>query len=321
MKIFEKLLQREEFIQKPLVLVDIGASGSIQKDWKSIAKHSICFAFDADDRDIEYLESETKGFKRLIVVNNIVSANNVKEEKFFLTRSPHCSSLLKPDTEKLNTWEFHELFEVEKITNIQSVQLPDVLKKFDIDYIDWFKTDSQGTDLRLFHSIGERMIPRVIITEFEPGIIDAYIGEDKLHQLMQYMDGLDFWMADIKIKGSQKISEKGLQILAGGWVGFVNKLVKRPIVKHVIKSSPGWGEVCYLNRFNNDSLDKRDYLLGWIFATIKKQYGFALDLALKGHQLFDDGLFLEMKQYSVNKINMHVLSLPFRYFISKFNKT
>ena len=53
------------------------------------------------------------------------------------------------------------------------------MKELEIKSFDWFKTDSQGTDLRLFKSIGETLIPKIIVAEFEPGFINSYLGEDK----------------------------------------------------------------------------------------------------------------------------------------------
>ncbi len=50
-----KILSRPEITGDPPVLLDIGASGEIHKNWKFIAKHSICVAFDADKRDFEYI--------------------------------------------------------------------------------------------------------------------------------------------------------------------------------------------------------------------------------------------------------------------------
>jgi len=51
MSLIDKVLTRKEFEDKPPVLLDIGASGTIHKKWKRIAKYSICIAFDADTRD------------------------------------------------------------------------------------------------------------------------------------------------------------------------------------------------------------------------------------------------------------------------------
>lgn len=66
--------------------------------------------------------------------------------------------------------------------------MKDVLKSINIDYIDWFKTDTQGTDLRIFASLGDELINKILVAEFEPGIIDAYKGEDKLYKIMEFFD-------------------------------------------------------------------------------------------------------------------------------------
>ncbi len=57
-----------------------------------------------------------------------------------------------------------------------------------MDYIDGYKTDSQGTDLRIFNSLPKEIINKILLAEFEPGIIDAYQGEDKLHHLLAHME-------------------------------------------------------------------------------------------------------------------------------------
>jgi hypothetical protein len=59
------------------------------------------------------------------------------------------------------------------------------LIKININYIDWFKTDTQGTDLRLFKTLPSKIADHVLAAEFEPGILDAYIGEDKLYSVME----------------------------------------------------------------------------------------------------------------------------------------
>ena len=66
------------------------------------------------------------------------------------------------------------------------------MKILKINKIDWFKTDSQGIDLRLFKSLNIEIQNKVIVAEFEPGIIDAYKNEDKLYRLVGYMSNQEF---------------------------------------------------------------------------------------------------------------------------------
>src|SRR6185369_10344163 len=208
MSLIDKILEREEFIANPPVLIDIGASGEVHAKWKKFARHSICISFDADDREIGYLVHDSKTFKKQIVYNCIVSANKSGSMDFYLTKSPFCSSTLEPDLKNLDDYAFVEKFELDKKVKLKTIDLPTVFKEHEIKKIDWFKTDSQGTDLRLFKSIGEDLINHVIVAEFEPGFIDAYKGEDKLYMLLTYMDKKNFWLSDMKVLGSQRISRE-----------------------------------------------------------------------------------------------------------------
>src|ERR1043166_8049139 len=102
-ELIKKILEQSCFQAMPPVLVDIGASGAIHPEWKSIAPFSICLAFDADDRDFSS-DTSNSGFRKLILVNSIVSDKEDAETDFYLTTSPHCSSTLEPLNEELSNW-------------------------------------------------------------------------------------------------------------------------------------------------------------------------------------------------------------------------
>ena len=168
------------------------------------------------------------------------------------------------------------------------------MKEVGLKYIDWFKTDSQGTDLRIYRSIGEEIRSNIITAEFEPGIIDAMQGEDKLHALMQYMDEEPFWISSMGIHGSYRISQNDLQSL---------NFIQRRLLKSFLKQAPGWCEIVYINNMESNNLTIRHFLLAWLFATINGEHGFGLLLSRKGFELFEDQIFLLMKKISYNKIN------------------
>jgi len=304
MNIIDKILRLEEFKRTPPVFVDIGASGHLNKEWKKIAKYSICIAFDADDRDVEYVEKESSNYHRLVMFNKIVAEDSGKK-KFFLTRSPYCSSVLRPNIDKLKDWSFCELFEVEREIEIESISLSSVLSKLSLDYVDWFKTDSQGMDLRLFRNLGEKIIPKVIVAEFEPGIMDSYVGEDKMHEIMEFMEKYPFWLDSLKVKGTQRISCKN-------YSAEFSKIQKK-IINFSLKASAFWGEMSYINTFQEEATwNKRDLLLGWIFATIRQQHGFAYEISKIGQSRIGDPIFSTLERCSIGSIKSTIWrKLPF----------
>jgi hypothetical protein len=301
--LIEKILSRKEFIDEPPVLIDIGASGAIDAKWKAFAKYSICLAFDADDREFGYVTKENNGYKKLYVFNCIVTDADSNQTDFFLTSSPFCSSVLHPDNKALEVWAFADKFSVEKKVKLKARGLSSVLTELNIKKVDWFKTDSQGTDLRLFLDIDEAIRKKCLAAEFEPGIIDAYVGEDKLYRVFDVMNNNNFWLADMKVKGTQRISPDELHSISQ------NRLMKK-LIAESMKISPCWGELTYLNTFNN-SFSKREYLLGWIFSTVMNQHGFSYHLSLKAKELFDDPIFDELFASSRLKILSNVYKLKF----------
>lgn len=306
MGLIDTILSRKEFQDQPPVFLDIGASGEIHKKWKRISKYAICIAFDADTRDFNPTPEVSKKYRKLHVINAIVSDQPTGNVDFYLTKSPYCSSLLKPRTEKLSQWSFAPLFEIDRKIPLKAVDINSVLKELSIDRIDWFKSDSQGTDLRLFKSLQTSVRDKVIIAEFEPGILDAYENEDKLHSVLSFMDSINqFWLADLYIKGVLKISHSRLKNI------FTNLFVQK-VASRIVKTSPGWGEMTYINSFINlPIMSTREILLGWVFSTMLNQDGFAYELACVGQENYNDPLFIKLKKNSEIKIRMSLFSTKY----------
>jgi hypothetical protein len=306
MNIIDKIMRSEYFRDQPPVLIDIGASGGIHSKWKCISKYACCVAFDADDREFRISEETNKDYKKLIHINRIVTASPSGNTPFYLTDSPFCSSLLEPDEEKLRPWLFKPLFEVKKITSLPTVTLGETLLSANISYIDWFKVDTQGTDLRLYKSLPARIQETILFAEFEPGILDAYKDEDKLYSVMQEMHTQGFWLSSMNVKGTQRLQNSyALQI--GGFLS-----------ERIIRTSPGWAELTYFR--NPEGLSIRNLLLMFVFALLERQYGFALELADKGIQQYRDPLLDECRQSVLKKIQKEKKKIPLILLKRKITK-
>lgn len=313
MHLIDRILQTPEFFHQPPVLVDIGASGAIHKKWKRIARYATCIAFDADERDFEVPGSAKTPYGKLLIKRSLVADQIENNRPFYLTVSPHCSSLLPPHTTALADWAYAPIFQVVKQAQLNTVTLENVLTEFNISYIDWYKSDSQGIDLRLFKSLPASIQQQIIVAEFEPGILDAYIGEDKLKDILQYLesDG-KFWLADLQIKGTVRIPHHHFEQIVPN--RFLQKLLS-----HTGKIAPGWAEMTWFNNFKKPMpQQKRSLYLGWVCATLQKHHGFAYTLACQGKELFGDTLFDQMQQHSKTRLRLNLFS--FRYFTLLYRK-
>lgn len=288
--------EREEIRNNPPVLVDIGASGELNPLWKSIAGFCIGVAFDADDRDFTYEEKANTIYKKLYTINRIVvDKTDTGELPFHLTKKPHCSSLLPPDPIGLEPYDFASYFELDKVVPLKVVALSDTLEQLGITQVDWFKTDSQGTDLRLYKSLPDEIRTRCLIAEFEPGHVDAYQGEDKLVDLMDYMRRQPYYLGQIIIKGPLFIKESVFNKL------FPSNFSKK-IARHSVSIEVGWAELIYINKMNTDQFGIREFLIGWLFTTILSKNGHAHAIALEGSKRYNDLLLKDLVVFSEKRL-------------------
>ena len=282
-KMISQILSHEVFRAQPPVLVDVGASGEVHKEWAEIAPYAVCIAFDGDDRELKSIRSSSSGYRELILYHRVLSAVRGEHTDFYLTASPYCSSTLEPDQQKLAPYNFHPFFAVEQKLQLKSVTLEEVLQENAIGYIDWFKTDSQGTDLRLFASLAPEIAGNVKIAEFEPGIIDSYCGEDKFHDLLSYMNGKNFFLDTLDVEPVYRLRPE-----------TVAKYGLSPKVWRYAKQTPGWVNLTFLN--NGADWEKwslRDALFFMVSCLVCRQYGMALEFAAPMSERFPEEKIFE----------------------------
>ena len=293
--------KREEIVNQPPVLLDLGASGALNPVWEPISKFCIGVAFDADNRKFGYVEKESSAFKKMYVYNSIVTAQeNVDTIPFYLTDSPYCSSTLRPLTEKLTPFHFSDLFETKEIVELNAKNIGQAFDKMGIKQVDWFKTDTQGTDLRLFKSLPQSFQESCTVVQFEPGVIDVYEGEDKLHHVLAYMDALPMRLYECTVLGSINIPHQD-------FVQFFPDKVRKKLAVNILKTTPGWAEISYIKKFDSDKVTTRDFLLGWLFMMMEKQYPTAYYIAKLATKKYPaDDLLKKLFDYSTKRIKKEI---------------
>lgn len=332
--IISNIAQLEEIQTNPPVLVDVGASGALIPQWKNIAYFSICIAFDADDREFEFIEKESNDFKKLIVFNRIVTDKLEKgqdEATFYLTKNPYCSSLLEPfdsQGEKMNNYYYADYFEVEKQTTLKAITLNDALKQVGVPQIDWFKTDSQGIDLRLFTSLSKELQDKTLVAEFEPGFVDIYKGEDKIIDVLQEIGKNPlFFLTEFDVKRVVQLPQYTFQRL------YPTK-IKQDAALNALRAIPAWSEMTYMNNLKTDQKDKtptkRDFVLGWLFSTIQSHHDLAYNYATQAKEVLDkeilkDNFFDVLQNHSYDELENVFASTKgafqhFKYTVKKFLK-
>lgn len=257
------------FAAKPIVLVDVGASGTPPKEWRSIAEMSSFVGFDADLRELR--EDNAFGFRRFVMINMAVVDTERQEIELHLTASPHCSSMLKPNMANLANYGCTELFEVERTTCVAATRLDAALRSVGLSHVDWLKLDTQGKDLDIYRSLGRSEAKGVLAVDIEPGVIDFYEGENTFAPAHVYLVDDGFWLARANVQQFSRISKATRDMLAS-----------RHVKLGPLAGSPTAIEATYfrsLEHLVSIGAGLRDYACLWIFAMLDGKSGFALDIA------------------------------------------
>ncbi len=306
MRVVDRILRLPELEAAPPVLVDIGAAQGMHPPWRSIAKYSVCVAFEADERELESVTRSAAGFRRLTTYNCIAAERPSDAEPFYLTASPFCSSRLRPRLDALACYAFAPLFRVERTVDVRARDVASALAELELDHVDWLKIDSQGTDLRLLRSLGAELTRKALVVELEPGIIDAYEGEDRLEDVLAEMHTRGFWVSDLTVQGSTRVdSDLARRALGERATRYLDACHKK---------APGWVEVEYFNDFADDeAFGRRELLLGYAFALLRGHYAFALELAAKGRARFG-APFEELERTALRRVRAGFVRFPLAAF-------
>src|SRR5215471_7257590 len=111
------------------VLIDIGASGGTPRIWTSIRAHSTYVGFDGDTREIHHPQEDE--FRHAQFVHEAITADPAAgaaggKVRFYLTRSPYCSSTLRPNTLVTDNYLSADSFIIEREEEVTASSLDDV---------------------------------------------------------------------------------------------------------------------------------------------------------------------------------------------------
>lgn len=258
------------------VLVDVGASGGAPDIWKPLASQATYVGFDPDLREIR--TDTAGGYRTGIIINKAVCADpSSASVPFFLTESPYCSSMLRPDERALSMYSFASLFRVTQTTSVPATTLNKVVEEHALGQIDWLKMDAQGADLRIYDSLTAELRNRLLAIDTEPGLIDAYQNEDLFIDVHRRLRADGFWLSHVEIRGVPRISQSVLAEL-----GIETRSGIPDSARAHLRSSPGWCEARYLRTvesLKDRRLGERETVLAWAFAMVDGQYGHALEIA------------------------------------------
>jgi len=175
-------------------IIDIGCRGELNPKWKPIEHKVNLHGFDPDQEECERLSRKSNNFKS-VTYHSFAVAGHSGTATLYKTRSGACYSLLKPDTEWLARFSFHELFDIlgEEQLTVRDLSHIEALTGLDIDIL---KIDSQGLELEILKG-AEELVEKSFYVETESGFTPNYIHESTQAQVDEYMRSKGFLLFDL----------------------------------------------------------------------------------------------------------------------------
>jgi hypothetical protein len=114
---------------------------------------------------------------------------------------------------------------------------------------------------------------RVLAADVEPGLIDAYVGEDLFVDTHRALIDEGFWLSNLDVRGVARLNQSILKTLPG-----LDSIARNRLAQ-THRITPGWCEARYLRRVDAlEPCERRDYLLLSVLALMDYQYGYAQEV-------------------------------------------
>jgi FkbM family methyltransferase len=181
--------------QSPLVYVDCGARKGRLPRWVQPIRDTEYVGFEADAEECARLNASPRRGHRYIPA---FLGRDVARRTFFVTRSPSCSSLLRPNLHLLNAFAgLAPLFEVERTIEVDTVSLDRCLEAHAVPPPDFLELDTQGAELEILEgsvrALGESIVGVQVEIEFAP----MYVGQPLFADVDTWLRGRGFQLFDL----------------------------------------------------------------------------------------------------------------------------
>ena len=183
------------YARTPLTLVDIGARGGLQPNWRRAKRHLRLVGFEPDPVEFARLTSVTD--PATIYINAAVG-REAAELTLNVTRDGGTSSLLEPNTDFLRRFPRVERFDVVKRVPVRTDSLDALLPANGVDDADFLKIDTQGAELAILEGARATLGQRAIGVEVEAGFAPLYRGQSEFGDVDALLRGLGYALFDLR---------------------------------------------------------------------------------------------------------------------------
>ena len=192
---FVKLVEiiKKTKIDFKFTLVDIGALSTENSEprFHKIIEHfpsSEIIGFEIEKKVCDQMNS--KAIKGIKYFPFALGKKNEKR-KLYITESPMCTSLYKPNEKLLNLYHELQYMNLKKESEIETITLDSFVNKHSIDTIDFIKIDVQGAELDIFKG-SKKLLNNVLKIVCEVEFLPLYHNQPLFGDITQFLGKYNF---------------------------------------------------------------------------------------------------------------------------------
>ncbi len=194
--IFLGPLLRDHYTAHPLTLIDIGARGGLQPNWKQARPHLRVIGFEPDPEEYARL-ARTNDPRKTLYINTALHREPA-ELTLNIGRDGGTSSLLEPNWDYLNRFPDFERFQVMRRVAVKVNALDRVLPANDVREADFIKIDTQGAEFAILEGGRATLAKQVFGVELEVQFGAIYVEQARFGQLDDLLSELGFQLMDLR---------------------------------------------------------------------------------------------------------------------------
>lgn len=184
----------DDYRASPLTLVDVGASGGIQRNWQPHRRFLKVIGFEPDRR--AYRQLQQAGTR--VQYFNTALFDLSCEKTLYLTEKQQNSSFFKPNMEFLQHFPKPERFNIvaEEVFNCRN--LDDILSETESPEVDFIKLDTQGAELAILEGASDTVSRTVFGLEIEVQFAPLYEDSPMFADIDRFLRRLGFDLIDLR---------------------------------------------------------------------------------------------------------------------------
>ena len=181
----------------PIVLVDVGAHGGLQKNWLNAKEYLQVIGFEPNKESYDQLICSEDN-KQITYFNSGLYDKNT-EVDLNISNEVGCSSVYEADLSFISDFPFKEDFTSNKSCTMSVDKLDDLLKSKSIDEVDFIKIDAQGTELSILKGSQRIIEDTVFGLEIEVEFVEIYKKQPTFSDVDNFTREKGFYLFDLQL--------------------------------------------------------------------------------------------------------------------------